>query len=217
MAELTEAGCVGFSQADVALRDTLVLHARAAVRRDLRLHGLAAAEGRLARQRRRRQAARWRRGWACPACRCSPRRSRWHTIFELVRDTGARVHLCRLSQRRRRRAGARGQGRGPAGDLRRQHQLAAPDRRRHRLLQRRDAADAAAAPAARPRRDPRRRWPTARSTRWSATTRRSTRTPRHLPFAEAEPGATGLELLLSLALKWGDDAGLGAGADARDA
>jgi dihydroorotase len=26
-----------------------------------------------------------------------------------------------------------------------------------------------------------------------------------LPFAEAEPGATGLELLLSLALKWGQD------------
>ena len=31
---------------------------------------------------------------------------------------------------------------------------------------------------------------------------------KHLPFAEAEPGATGLELLLSLALKWGDSAGL---------
>jgi len=29
-----------------------------------------------------------------------------------------------------------------------------------------------------------------------------------LPFAEAEPGATGLELLLSMALKWGADAGL---------
>ena len=30
-----------------------------------------------------------------------------------------------------------------------------------------------------------------------------------LPFGEAEPGATGLELLLSLALKWGDQQGLG--------
>ena len=28
-----------------------------------------------------------------------------------------------------------------------------------------------------------------------------------LPFAEAEPGATGLELLLSMALKWGDSYG----------
>jgi dihydroorotase len=43
MAELTEAGCVGFSQAEVACRDTLVLHARAAVRIDLRLHRLAAS------------------------------------------------------------------------------------------------------------------------------------------------------------------------------
>jgi len=30
-----------------------------------------------------------------------------------------------------------------------------------------------------------------------------------LPFAEAEPGATGLELLLSLALKWGQEEGVG--------
>jgi dihydroorotase len=30
-----------------------------------------------------------------------------------------------------------------------------------------------------------------------------------LPFAEAEPGATGLELLLGLALKWGQEAGVG--------
>ncbi len=31
---------------------------------------------------------------------------------------------------------------------------------------------------------------------------------KHLPFAEAEPGATGLELLLPLALKWGRERGL---------
>jgi dihydroorotase len=31
---------------------------------------------------------------------------------------------------------------------------------------------------------------------------------KNLPFAEAEPGATGLELLLSLALRWGQDSGL---------
>src|SRR5258706_4790483 len=30
---------------------------------------------------------------------------------------------------------------------------------------------------------------------------------KHMPFAEAEPGATGLELLLPLALKWGAAAG----------
>ncbi len=31
---------------------------------------------------------------------------------------------------------------------------------------------------------------------------------KHLPFAQAEPGATGLELLLPLALKWGQARGL---------
>jgi len=31
---------------------------------------------------------------------------------------------------------------------------------------------------------------------------------KNLPFAEAEPGATGLELLLGLALRWGDESGL---------
>src|SRR5262249_46348146 len=31
---------------------------------------------------------------------------------------------------------------------------------------------------------------------------------KYLPFGEAEPGATGLELLLSLALKWGREQGL---------
>ena len=31
---------------------------------------------------------------------------------------------------------------------------------------------------------------------------------KNLPFGEAEPGATGLELLLSLALRWGSDSAL---------
>jgi dihydroorotase len=30
-----------------------------------------------------------------------------------------------------------------------------------------------------------------------------------LPFAEAEPGATGLELLLGLSLRWGQESGVG--------
>ena len=37
---------------------------------------------------------------------------------------------------------------------------------------------------------------------------------KNLPFAEAEPGATGLELLLSLALKWGAKCRAGAAVDA---
>ena len=123
-----------------------------------------------------------------------------HTIFELVRATGARVHLCRLSQRRRRRRCVRArQGRRPAGDGRRQHQLAAPDRRRHRLLQRRHAPDAAAAPAARPRRAARRagrrhdrragvRPQPGRRRREEPAVRRG-RAGRHRAGAAAEPGA----------------------------
>ena len=38
---------------------------------------------------------------------------------------------------------------------------------------------------------------------------------KHLPFAEAEPGATGLELLLGSALKWGEASKLSLVADAR--
>ena len=45
MAELTEAGCVGFSQAEVPLARHPGAAARAAVRRHLRLHGVAAAAG----------------------------------------------------------------------------------------------------------------------------------------------------------------------------
>ena len=45
MVELTEAGCVGFSQAEVPLAQHAGAAARAAVRRDLRLHRVAASAG----------------------------------------------------------------------------------------------------------------------------------------------------------------------------
>ena len=138
MAELTEAGCVGFCQADVAAGATRwCCSARCSTPRPSATRSGCGRRTPAPRQRRRRQRARWPRAWACPACRCSPRRSRCTTIFELVRDTGARVHLCRLSSAAGVELVRARQGRGPAGDLRRQHQLAAPDRRRHRLLRRR--------------------------------------------------------------------------------
>src|SRR5207249_2759714 len=96
MAELTDAGCVGFSQAEVAMRDTLVLH-RALMYaatfgyttwlrpNDAFLGTGVAAKGALA----------TRMGLAgVPAI---AETIALNTIFELVRDTGARVHLCRLS------------------------------------------------------------------------------------------------------------------------
>jgi dihydroorotase len=71
MVELTEAGCVAFSQAEVPLANTQVTAARLAIRQHLRLRGLVAPAG----------CCFWARAWppaatghahgACPACR-------WH-------------------------------------------------------------------------------------------------------------------------------------------
>jgi len=129
------------------------------------------------------------------------------TIFELVRDTGARVHLCRLSSA----AGielvrrARAEGLPVSGDvgINSLHltdvdigyfdaaMRVTPPLRQQRD---RDAIRAALADG-------------------TIAALVSDHTPvdadaKNLPFAEAEPGATGLELLLSLALKWGADDGV---------
>ena len=118
MAELTEAGCVGFAQADVADPRHAGAAPRAAVRGDLRLHRLAAPERRLARQRRRRQGAA--RDAPGPVRRAGARRD--DRAGDDLR-AGARHRRARPpvppEQRRRRRAGAPRQGRGAAGDLRR--------------------------------------------------------------------------------------------------
>ena len=196
MAELTEAGCVGFAQAEVPLARHAGAAARAAVRGDLRLHRLAAPattpgsatasppSGALATR------------LGLSGVPVVAETIALRTIFELVRDTGARVHLCRLSSA----AGvelvrqAKAEGLPVTCDV--EHHHAAPDRHRHRLLRRRHA-------------------PRCRRCASSATATRSApaladgtidalcrdHTPvdedaKHLPFAEAEPGATGLELLL---------------------
>src|SRR4051812_25619955 len=96
MAELTEAGCIGYSQADVALKDTLVLHRALQYAatfgyavwlrpNDAWLGNGVAAKGPLA----------TRMGLAGVPVLAET--IALATIFELVRDTGARVHLCRLS------------------------------------------------------------------------------------------------------------------------
>jgi dihydroorotase len=120
-----------------------------------------------------------------------------HTIFELVRATKARVHLCRLSSAAGVAAAAPRQGRRPAGDGRCEHQLAAPDRRGHRLLQRRHAPDAAACD--RPRDRDALRAALADGTIDALVSDHNpvAEDMKNLPFGEAEPGATGLELLLA--------------------
>ena len=203
MAELTDAGCVGFSQAEEAMRDTLVLH-RALMYaatfgyttwlrpNDAWLGNGVAAKGALA----------TRMGLA--GVPTIAETIALATIFELVRDTGARVHLCRLSSAAGielvRRAKAEGLPVTCDVSVNNLHltdvdigyfnaaMRVTPPLRQQRD---RDAIRAALADG-------------------SIDALVSDHTPvdadaKHLPFAEAEPGASGLELLLSLALKWGAD------------
>ncbi|MCM5678748.1 dihydroorotase [Schlegelella sp. S2-27] len=207
MAELTEAGCVGFSQADVALENTLVLQRALQYAasfgytvwlrpQDAHLGKGVAASGAVATR------------LGLSGVPVIAETIALHTIFELVRTIGARVHLCRLSSA----AGlalvraAKDQGLPVTCDVSVNHlhltdvdigyfnaamRLTPPLRQQRD----RDAIRAALADG-------------------TIDALTSDHTPvdedaKTLPFGEAEPGATGLELLLSLALKWGRDTGAG--------
>ena len=203
MTELTEAGCVGFSQAESAVKDTLVLHRALQYAAtfgyatwlrpdDAWLGKGVAAKGPLA----------TRLGLAgVPAIAETIALA---TIFELVRDTGARVHLCRLSSAAGielvRSAKAEGLPVSADASINQLHltdvdigYFNAAMRLTPPLRQQRDR-DAIRAGLA----------------DGTVDALVSDHTPvgadaKNLPFAEAEPGASGLELLLSLALKWGTD------------
>jgi dihydroorotase len=127
-----------------------------------------------------------------------------HTIFELMRATGARVHLCRISSA----AGlelvraAKAEGLPVTCDVGAHH------------IHLTDAdigffdSNARVTPPFRSQRDR----DAIRAGLLDGTVDAicSDHTPvdddeKLLPFGEASPGATGLELLLSLALKWADD------------
>lgn len=210
MAELTESGCIGFSQAEVPIRDTLVLS---------RALQYAATYGYTV----------WLRpqdGWLGQGVAASgavatrlglsgvpvaAETVALHTIFELMRSTGARVHLCRLSSAAGvelvRRAKAEGLKVTADVSINSVH-LTDVDIGYFNSAMRlnpplRQAADRDALRAG-----------LADGTLDALV---SDHNPvdadaKTLPFGEAEPGATGLELLLSLALKWGAEAGLPLGA-----
>jgi dihydroorotase len=207
MAELTEAGCIGFGQADVAVRDTLVLHRALQYAatfgysvwlrpNDAWLGNGVAAKGPLA----------TRMGLSgVPAIAETIALT---TIFELVRDTGARVHLCRLSSA----AGVELMRRAKAERLpvtcdASIHQL-------HLIDVDMGYFDSAMrlVPPLRQQRD--RDAIRAGLADGTIDALVSDHTPvaedaKHLPFAEAQPGATGLELLLGAALKWAEADALG--------
>ena len=203
MVMLTEAGCVGFSQVDSPVADTLVLlralqyastcgytvwlrpndawlgkgvAASGAVATRLGLSGVPVAAETIA----------------------------LHTIFELVRATKARVHVCRLSSAEgvALLRAAKAEGLPVTGDVsinslhltdvdigyfNADMRLTPPLRQGgDRSALREGLADG------------------------TIDALVSDHNPvaedmKNLPFGEAEPGATGLELLLSLALRWGAD------------
>nr|WP_316640743.1 dihydroorotase [uncultured Roseateles sp.] len=206
MAELTEAGCVGFSQADVAIKDTLVLQRALQYAatfdytvwlraEDPWLGGGVAASGAIATR------------LGLSGVPVAAETVALHTLFELMRVTGARVHLCRLSSAAGvalvRAAKAEGLAVTADASINSLHLTDVdigyfnsamrlnPPLRQGRD---RDALQAALADG-------------------TLDALVSDHMPvdedeKNVPFAEATPGATGLELLLSLALKWGRDQGL---------
>ncbi|MCS0595713.1 dihydroorotase [Massilia agri] len=204
MAELTEAGCIGFSQAEEPILDTTVL---------LRAMQYAKTFGYTVWLRP--QDAHIGRGGVAHS---GPLASRLglsgvpvmaetialHTIFELMRASGARVHLCRISSAAGLAlvAAAKKEGLPVTCDVGAHH------------LHLTDAdigffdSNARFNPPLRSQRDR----DAIRASLLDGTIDAicSDHTPvdddeKLLPFAEASPGATGLELLLSLVLKWTED------------
>lgn len=203
MSELTQAGCVGFSQAEVAFADTQVLQ-RALLYassfgytvwlrpQDRHLGKGVAASGALA----------TRLGLA--GVPVAAETIALHTIFELIRSTRTHVHICRLSSA----AGVELVGQAKAQGL-----PVTADVSVHSLhLTDMDIGyfDSAArlTPPLRQQADREAlRQGLADGTIDALV---SDHVPvgddeKTLPFAEAVPGATGLELLLSLTLKWAND------------
>jgi len=206
MGQLTAAGCVGFSQAEVALANTQVLQRALQYAstfgysvwlrpQELHLGKGVAASGPLATR------------MGLSGVSVAAETIALHTIFELVRSTRARVHLCRISSAAGvelvRQAKAEGLPVTADVSINSLHLTDADmgyfDSRARltpvlRQQRDRDALRAALADG-------------------TLDALVSDHTPvdddaKALPFAEAEPGATGLELLWSLALKWAQEDGV---------
>lgn len=206
MAELTEAGCIGFGQAEVPLVSTQVLQRAMQYAstfgytvwlrpQELYLGKGVAASGPLATR------------LGLSGVPVAAETIALHTIFELQRSTRPRVHLCRLSSAAGvalvRQAKAEGLPVSCDVSINSLHLIDADigffDSRARltpplRQQRDRDALREGLADG-------------------TIDALVSDHNPvdedaKTLPFAESEPGATGFELLLSLALKWGQEQGL---------
>ena len=207
MVELTESGCVGFGQAEVPLANTQVLMRAMQYAatfgysvwlrpQEIHLGKGVAASGALATR------------LGLSGVPVLAETIALHTIFDLVRSTGARVHLCRISSA----AGvalvaqAKAEGLNVTCDVSiNSLHLTDVDIGYFDSRMRLD-------PPLRQQRDR----DALRQGLLDGTIDAlvSDHTPvdedaKTLPFAQAEPGATGLELLLSLACKWGEDSQAG--------
>jgi len=204
MAELTEAGCIGFSQAEVPVTDTTVLQRALQYAKTFGYtvwlrpqdayigRGGVAHSGPLASR------------LGLSGVPVMAETIALHTIFELMRATGARVHLCRLSSA----AGIELVRAAKAEGL----PLTCDVGVHHVHLTDADInffdSNARVDPPFRSQRD--RDAIRAGLLDGAIDAMCSDHTPvdddeKLLPFGEASPGATGLELLLSLAIKWADD------------
>lgn len=207
MVELTESGCVAFSQADVPLVNTQVLQRALQYAstfdyavwlrpQDYYLGQGVAASGALATR------------MGLSGVPVAAEVIAMHTIFELMRATGARVHLCRISSAAGvalvRQAKDAGLPLTCDVSINSLHltdtDIGYFDSRMRLNPPLRQQADREAL-----------REGLADGTIDALV---SDHTPvdedaKALPFAESEPGATGVELLLSLALKWGQESGVG--------
>ncbi|MEO5932305.1 MAG: dihydroorotase, partial [Duganella sp.] len=214
MAELTEAGCIGFAQAEEPVEDTNVLLRAMQYAKtfdytvwlrpqDAHIgRGGIAASGPLASR------------LGLSGVPVMSETIALHTIFELMRSTGARVHLCRMSS---------AAGLELVRDAKKEGLPVTCDVGAHHVhLTDADIgffdSNARLTPPLRSQRDR----DAIRLGLLDGTVDAlcSDHTPvdddeKLLPFGEASPGATGLELLLSLTLKWADDyaAGQHHGAD----
>ena len=206
MVELTEAGCVAFSQAEVPLANTQVLQRALQYAstfdyavwlrpQDYFLGKGVAASGALATR------------MGLSGVPVMAETIALHTIFELMRATGARVHVCRISSA----AGVALVRQAKLDGLRVTCDISINS------LHLTDAdigyfdSSARLNPPLRQQRD--RDALRAGLQDGTIDALVSDHTPvaddaKALPFAESEPGATGLELLLSLALKWSQDSGI---------
>ncbi|MCM2549997.1 dihydroorotase [Burkholderia glumae] len=207
MVELTESGCIGFTQANVPIRDTQVLlralqyastYGFTVWLRPLDAFlakGGVAASGAVASR------------LGLSGVPVSAETIALHTLFELMRVTGARVHVARLSSA----AGialvreAKAEGLAVSCDVSANHlHLIDVDIGYFDAQFRLD-------PPLRAERD--REAIRAGVADGTIDAICSDHTPvdddeKLLPFAEATPGATGLELLLSLTVKWANEANL---------